>query len=216
MEQTDDRKLYRVPILFLVSIYAPPILHIILFTDSEGIPLLELPLLFAPYILAVANVRAAMAGYRNESRAFLLNSAVLLKYGLVPFFVVCGGLVVALSFSTLIPVPFMIIVGPTGAMMVLAIMWAFLASGSAYSLAYLLVARRDGVRTHASVMVHAVLQFMFITDVISVMVLTWQERRWRGLTVAVAIEIIVIAIALLVGAVWFISTIVSAFNAAAV
>ena len=114
MERTGFRPLYMVPILYLASLYACPILimafdlEIVNYDtgDSSGLLLLQIPV-----VLAIANIVAATVGRRTESRAFLLNSAVLLKYGLVPFFLL-GGLLVALAaLSSLIPVPFMIFVG---------------------------------------------------------------------------------------------------------
>lgn len=218
MERTGFRPLYLVSILYLVSLYACPIL--LLGKMPEGSPgeagTITTTVAMVPFDLAAANIAAAVAGYRLESRAFLLNSAVLLKYGLVPFFVIGGALVVFFALSTFIPVPFMLFVGPPTALFLLAVGWVFMVLGSAYSLAYLIAARRDGVRSATFSVVNAVFQFMFVADIIDVMVLTWRERRWRGLTIVVAVEISIIAIALLLGAGWIISTITSSSAAAAV
>lgn len=212
MERTGFRPLYTVPILYLVSLYACPILimafdlEIVNYDtgDSSGLLLLQIPV-----CLAIANIVAAAVGRRNESRAFLLNSAVLLKYGLIPFYLV-GGLLVALAaLSSLIPVPFMIFVGPTIAMSFSFIGWLLMLSGSAYSLAYLKASRRAGALPATLATLSTVLQFFFVADVIDVMVLTWREGRWRKATVAVAIVIGLVALALLAGLVWVIVTVTS-------
>lgn len=216
MERTGFRVLYIVPILYLVSLYACPILLGFLPQgQSEEAGSAALTVMAIPFILAVANIAAAVVGYQSESRAFLLNSAVLLKYGLVLFFVMGGALAAGFALSTFIPVPFMIFVGPPTAIFLSVVGWVLMAAGSAYSLAYLVATHRDGMRSTTSTVVNALLQFVWVADVIDTMVLTWREGRWRGLTIVVAIVISTVAISLMIGSGWVFSTIASSVAAAA-
>lgn len=201
MERTGFRVLYMVPILYLVSLYACPILLGFLSQgQSEEIDAVALMVMVIPFVLVAANIAAAVVGYQSESRAFLLNSAVLLKYGLLPFFVMGGALVVGLMLSIFIPLPFMIFVGPPAAVFLSVLGWVFMMGGSAYSLAYLVATHRNGMCSAAYTVVNAVFQFIFVADVIDTMVLTWRAGRWRGLTIVVAIMIGIITIALMAGA----------------
>lgn len=208
MERTGFRPLYSVPILYLASLYACPALAGALSQGAEpaAADSSAASVLLVPICLAFANIAAALVGYQFESRAFLLNSSVLLKYGLVPFFVAGGALVALLALSGLIPVPFMIFVGPPAALTLSVVGWVLMAASSSYSIAYLIAARRDGMHSTASTVINALLQFFFVADV---MVLAWREGRWRGLTVVVAIGVGILALALLIGAGWLVSSFVS-------
>lgn len=205
MERTGFRPLYLVPILYVASIYVFPFwsTRTTMKTDPDSLDMSMLPIVI---ILAIANIVVALVARRTESRAFLLNCAVLVKYALVPFFLVGGALVALTALSSLIPVPFMIFVMPWVALMLAAVGWLLMVCGSSYSLAYIKVSKREGARSVLPAGLHALLQFIFVADVISVMVLTWRERRWRGLTVVVAIVMAMVTIALLVLLAWLVST----------
>lgn len=186
------RLFYIFPLLYVISVYLLPVFFVLSveFSDASY-------LVFVPVVFGVVNIIVSVIFCKPENRITLFNSTVLVKYALIPFFVI-GGMILAAAFLlSFIPVPFMIFVGPfitiTGALTG----WLVLAFESPYAIAYLRLSAKEGVYTKGVTMLHTILQFFFTLDVIDIMCLTFKEHRWIKLTIFIII--LLIAAILLLG-----------------
>ncbi len=155
---------------------------------SNGGPLLlvlALILEFLPVIFAVLNLIVVKTQKEKISREEFLNCTILIKYGLLPLFLVGGLLALLLLLMTFIPVPFMIFIGPAGALALSFFGYIILLGSAPFSIAYLTKSKQD--RTHAKglILPAKIMQFFFVFDVISIMVLSFKEGKWRKLTIAI-------------------------------
>lgn len=165
------------PLLYVVSVYLLPVFFVMMEESSLASYLVYLPLVFG-----VINIIVSITFCKPENRIILFHSTVLVKYTLIPFFII-GGMILTASFLiSFIPVPFMIFIGPVVTVLGSVIGWLVLAFGAPYAIAYLRLSAKAGVRTKAAVVLHIILQFFFTLDVIDVMILTLKERRWQKLT----------------------------------
>lgn len=183
---------YIFPILYVVSVYMMPFWAQF---EAEQLSFFTY-LIFLPLLFGVSNIIVSVKFCKPENRRILLNACVLVKYSLIPFFLVGGCIVLFFLFLSLIPVPFMIFVGPSLALMCSMIGWLILAFEAPYTISYLCASAKENTRPKATVVVHSILQFFFTVDVIDVMVLTLRERRWVKLTVGVILLLVIAVIAL--------------------
>lgn len=196
MQQSDQRKGFRLfylfPLLYIISVYLLAVF--VLMEDNGGIAsyLKYLPLLFG-----FVNIVVSIVFCKAENRIMMLNATVMVKYALIPFFIVGGIVVIASFFLSFIPVPFMIFLGP----MITAIGavggWVVLALEAPYAIAYLRLSSKAKIRSKAMTIFHSLLQFFFTIDVIDVMILTWRENRWRKLTMGIIMLLALEGVALL-------------------
>lgn len=184
---------YIFPLLYVISFYLVPALYIIVQESPIASYILCLPIIFG-----VVNIVVSVKFCKPENRIMLLTAAVLVKYAMIPFFIV-GGLAVLLSFLvSFIPVPFMIFLGPVLAMTGAIVGWLVLAFGSPYTISYLCLASKVNIRSKFVIAIHIILQFFFTLDVIDVMFLTLKEHKWKKLTIFIIILLAVGAILLFV------------------
>lgn len=137
-------------------------------------------------ILLVANIvqcivlHATNAPYR---RTFSRRVMLLMKIGLIPFFLL-GGLV--MSFLMLLSIhPVLAFVGWMSLPLAGAIGWAAMMSGSAWAIAYALGLYRDRLMSAGECVAHVLLQLFFFADVIDAIVLFVRGRKkearfWQG------------------------------------
>lgn len=186
------RLFYIFPLLYVISVYSLPVLLSLSEEYSAASDLMILPVVFG-----VVNIIVSAKFCKPENRIILFNSSVLVKYALIPFFVI-GGMILAAAFLlSFIPVPFMIFVGPVITITGAVAGWLVLAFESPYVIAYLRLSAKEGVYAKGVAILHAILQFFFTLDVIDIMCLTFKERRWKKLTVFIII--LLIAAILLLG-----------------
>lgn len=173
--------IYVISLLYVLSIYLVPV---IVFTlTSKDIKIAD-KLFGIPIIIGIVNCIVSIKCCRPGNRIVLLNATVLIKYALIPFFIFNGCVSIILLLFTFIPVPFMIFVGPAGFILLLVVGWFVLVSGAPITISYLRVSAKEKLRPKAMVILHSLLQFFFVVDV---MVLTLKERKWKKLTITVII-----------------------------
>ena len=85
--------------------------------------------------------------------------------------------------------------------------WCIVAGGAVFPIAYAIRAHKDGIHGKVLTITACILQFFFVADVISVMVLTLKEKRWRKLTLTVIILLAIFAVACILGLAAFILSI---------
>lgn len=182
---------YIAPLLYIVSVY------LFAFMLMQGTDLPFFNSIYVPLVSGVLNIIVSVVFCKPQNRMMMLNAAVLVKFALIPFFVV-GGILVFMSFVlSFIPVPFMIFVGPLLGAMGLIVGWAVLAFGSPYVISYLHLSSKAGIRPSGMVALHGIAQFFFTLDVIDVMILAWRERKWRKFIVCMIILTILLIVALI-------------------
>lgn len=183
------RVFYIFPLLYVVSVYLSPIFYF----NSEEFPFLSY-FMYAPFIFGVLNIIVSIKCCKSEYIDIMLNSVVLIKYSMIPFFVIGGILVFGSLLLSFIPVPFMIFFGPTMAFMECVIGWLILALEAPYTISYLCLSQKAGIRPKSMTILHSVCQFFFFLDVFDVMYLTLKERKWKKLTITLLVLMVVAVI----------------------
>lgn len=117
------------------------------------------------------------------------------------FFVIGGFILLVCFLFTFIPVPFMIFVGPTIAIMGMITGWLILAFESPYIIAYLYLSQKAKIRPSVMAILHTILQFFFVIDVVDIMYLAIREKKWKKLTISI---IVALAICLVIILIWII------------
>lgn len=197
------RPFYLFPLSYVLSVYLFPLyiwlagLHVDSNKNSGFVIILVMVL---PVLCGILNIIAACVFGKPENRILMLHSAVLIKYAMIPFYLV-GGAGLTLAFLILfIPVPGVNFLGPLISAMGAVVGWLILAFASPYTISYLCLSVKAGIRPKWAVVLHSILQFFFTADVIDVMILAWKEKKCRKLTVTVFVLFAVAVVALLLWA----------------
>lgn len=138
-------------------------------------------------VLCIVNIIVSIIFAKRIDRTMLLNGAMIVKCGLIPFYIMGGGLILLVLMCSFIPVPFMIFLAPGIAFMLGVIGWIILAFSSPYSIAYfVMTAKQKKCKTHVAV-IAGILQFVFALDVVSLFCMSLMERKWVKLIIALAV-----------------------------
>lgn len=184
--------IYVISLIYVLSIYMIPVIFLI---ESSNITYY---FFLIPLVLGIINIIVSITCGRTENRIVLLNAAVLIKYSLIPFFLIGGCLIVVTFLFSFIPVPFMIFVGPMFALLEAGVGWFALALAAPYTISYLCVSAKEKLRPKSMVVIHSILQFFFVVDVIDLMILTLKERKWKKLTITIIILLAIFALLMLI------------------
>lgn len=186
---------YLFPIMYVLSLYLSPFFLTIWQKESILSYLSYLPILFA-----ILNIIVSIIFCKSENRIMMLNAAVLVKYSMIPFFVIGGFILLVCLLFTFIPI-FMIFVGPTFAVMGMIMGWLILAFESPYVIAYLYLSQKEKIRPSVLAILHTIFQFFFVIDVVDVMFLALREKKWGKLTIGI---IVVLAISIAIFLIWIV------------
>lgn len=172
--------IYIVPVLYVLGMYLLPVM-LGGFKNIQG-PLdtnLSVWLLVLPIILGLVNLAMVLIMGEKISRGQLLVCTRIIKYGLIPFYII-GGLCIALALLLMFtPVVIMVFVGPTIAVALSIIGWLGLLGAAPFSLAYIVRACKEGVHGKVLSVFAAIFQFCFTMDVIFVIILAIKDRVYR-------------------------------------
>lgn len=156
----------------------------------------KLPLVFFlfPLGLTVANLVISLTYGRNLDRRYLLGAALILKYGLIPYFVF-GGMVIAIFFLLIFtPVVIMIFVSPPIIFILSVIGWVTLCESAPFMVVYFVKAAREGAfsgnkaRTTGNILFAVfgcIMQMFFCLDVLAAVIACFKEKRHVKLTICV-------------------------------
>lgn len=183
-EKKESKIIYVTSLLYVCSIYLVPVVSSVLSSMELDF---AYHLFWLPVIIGIANFVVSIKCCRPGNRIVLLNAAVLIKYALIPFFILNGLLSLFLLFCTIIPHPIFIFVGPVGFLALSVLGWFVMVLGAPVTISYLCVSAKEKQRHKGMVIIHSLLQFFLVFDVIDVMVLTLKERRWKKLTITIII-----------------------------
>ena len=164
--------------------------------------------LFLPIILCILNYIIVFTMGKKVNHNTLLNSTILVKYGLIPFYILGTIIILIFLLSSFIPVPFMIFVGPYVSLIFSVIGWLIVIGSAPFSIAYIIKSYKEGIHGKTLSIITGILQFFFVFDVISIMILTLKEKRWRKLTFIILALLFILFLAVLIG---FISLIFAIF-----
>ena len=160
-------------------------------TENSGFPMV---FLLFPLFLTIANTVVTLTYGRKIDRRYLLGAALILKYGLIPYFVV-GGMTIAIFFLLIFtPVVIMIFVSPPIIIVLSVIGWVTLSESAPFMVSYLVKGAREGVLSHKGAcsagsvlfaVFGSIMQLFFCTDVITAVICCFKEKRHVKLTICV-------------------------------
>ncbi len=156
-----------------------------------------------PLFLTVANIVISIVYRRRIDRRYFLGAAIILKYGLIPYFIV-GGLLIAIFFLLIFtPVVIMVFVSPPIIITLLFLGWFSMSESAPFMIVYFVDAAKESAKTgKKSLKVGGVLyavfggimQMFFCLDVLAAEIACYKERRHVVLTTIVIVLPIVIFI----------------------
>lgn len=167
---------------------------------------LQILSILLPFIMGIINLIVVLTAGRKWPRKTLLNCTLIIKYGLIPFYLLGGSITVYVTMMALFPLPFMALFGLV-TIVFLIFGYGILLGSAPYAISYLIKSRKDGVHPKWLAILGGICQFFFSFDVLAMMVLTLKERHRVKTTLAIfcamflAILIIILyAVVTLIGA----------------
>ena len=172
---------YAMPALYLAACYASIPLMFLLGGGEGG---LQPAALLLPIAAGIAGLVLVLTEGRKWPRETLLNCALAIKYGLIPFYLVGWTLTALILLIAVAPAPMLVL--PIGAVATLY-GYAVLLGGAPYAIAYIVRSRKEGALARGLAALCGACQFLFALDVLAVMALALRERHAVKTTVAVAV-----------------------------
>ena len=171
---------YLFPILYLIVSYT----FFLLAGCFDNRIALQFLSLLLPFIMSIVNLIVVLTIGRKWPRKTLLNCTLIIKYGLIPFYLIGGSATIFVTLMALFPLPLMALFG---LFIVFFLMFGYgiLLGAAPYSIAYLIKSYQDGIHPKWLVIVAGICQFFFSFDVLIMMVLTFKERHKVKTTIAV-------------------------------
>lgn len=186
------RPIYLLAIAYVIVIYTILVSFIVLDDDEIRIGVLWLPIL-----AGLLNLILVMVLRKRLSREELLNCAIIVKYCLIPFYMLGGLGVLGVLILSVIPVPFMIFMG-LAAVLMLVYGWIVMICSAPFSIAYIAASYKEGVHNKILLVIAGIMQFFFTVDVISIMFLAIKENKWVKTSIAVIVLFIVCIVRLII------------------
>jgi len=179
MKKTKDTKImFLFAILYLISVYGVFPLDILLSKLFPNLPGFVSKLLFLiPLLIAVFGFLYFRKHKEEISRSALLTGAVMIKYLLIPWYVFEIMVCLAALLLIFTPLVFMVFAGPMVIWYMFVLGVLYLVGGSLFSLAYIGKARNEGILGTVFSAICAVCQFIFVLDVITMIVMTLKEKK---------------------------------------
>lgn len=191
MEKKYTGKRYILPALFLASVYGCGVFINVSENEEPESAYILFALLGIAAVLGIANMIYAFLSCRRGMEDYLRNAAMLIKYGAVPAFIYnfLGGAGLTAVLTIFIG-PFSAIIGAIFA----AMDYFMLFTGSCYVISYLILKARAGEMTIGKLVLHGILQLIFVVDVADTMYLTAIKEK-KGRVAAVLTLVFMMAVA---------------------
>ena len=145
---------------------------------------LQILSILLPFIMGIINLIVVLTAGRKWSRKTLLNCTLIIKYGLIPFYLLGGSITVYVTMMSLFPLPLMALFGLV-TIVFLIFGYGILLGSAPYAISYLIKSRKDGVHPKWLAILGGICQFFFSFDVLAMMVLTLKERHRVKTTLAI-------------------------------
>lgn len=186
------RPIYLLAIAYVIVIYTILVSFIVLDGDEIRIGVLWLPIL-----AGLLNLILVTIFRKRISREELLNCAIIVKYCLIPFYMLGGLGVLGVLILSVIPVPFMIFMG-LAAVLMLVYGWIVIICSAPFSIAYIAASYKEGRHNKILLVIAGIMQFFFTVDVISIMFLAIKENKCVKTSIAVIVLVIVCIVGLII------------------
>ena len=170
--------IYLLAILYVLSAYLGPV-ALLAMPDSDAASIITSWLFWLPVILGVVNLIVVLAAKSKIERKQLLVCSMIIKYALIPFYLVGGLLIVLCLLLMVTPIVFMVFVGPMMALILGIYGWVILLGAAPFSVAYIVRSYKGGFHSKALLIISAIMQFLFTMDVIFITVLAVKERKYK-------------------------------------
>lgn len=171
---------YVLPILYLIISYT-----FFLFANLfHNVVEIEVITFLLPIILGIINLIVVLTAGRKWSRKTLLNCTLIIKYGLIPFYLIGGSITLGVTVMALFPLPLMLLFGLVAAVF-LFYGYVILLGTAPYAIAYIVKSCKGGIHSKSAAIVSGICQFFFVFDVLSMVVLTLKERHLVKTTIGV-------------------------------
>ena len=151
--------------------YLIPILYVIVSYTFFLLPglfdqVVELQIISAllPFLMGVVNLIVVLTVGRKWSRKTLLNCTLIIKYGLIPFYLIGGCITISVTLAALFPLPLMVLFGLV-TVVFLIFGYGILLGAAPYAIAYLIKSCKEGRHSKAVVILSGICQFLFSFDV---------------------------------------------------
>ena len=162
--------IYILPVLYVIVSYTFFFLAGIFSTSK-----LQILSIFLPFIMGIINLTVVLLWGRKWPRKTLLNCVLIIKYGLIPLYLIFGSIAVCAMVAALFPLPLMALFGIV-TIVICFFGYGILLGAAPYAVAYLVKACKDGVHPKWLVILCGICQFFFSFDVFAMMILTLRER----------------------------------------
>ncbi len=171
---------YILPVLYVIVSYT----FFLLADFFDAWVELQMLASFSPFIVGIINLIVVLTVGRKWSRTTLLNCTLIIKYGLIPFYLIGGSITLGVTVMAIFPLPLMALFGLVA---IVFFVWGYgiLLGSAPYAIAYLAKSYKDGVHPKWLVILGGICQFFFSFDVFAMMVLTLKERHKVKTTIAV-------------------------------
>lgn len=193
---------YILPVVYVVVSYT----FFLLAGFFDNTMELQILSILLPFIMGIINLIVVLTAGRKWSRKTLLNCTLIIKYGLIPFYLLGGSITVYVTMMALFPLPLMALFGLV-TIVFLIFGYGILLGSASYAISYLIKSRKDGVHPKWLAILGGICQFFFSFDVLAMMVLTLKERHRVKTTLAIfctmflaVLIIILYAVVTLIGA----------------
>ncbi len=150
-----------------------------------------------PFILGLVNLIVVLTVGRKWSSRTLLNCTLIIKYGLITFYLIGGCLVIAVTVLAIFPLSFMALFSII-MILFLVVGYGVLSGSAPYAIAYLVKVCKEGTCSKGVEFLSGICQFFFLFDVVAMIVLTLKERHLVKTTifVYVAMKICILPVVL--------------------
>lgn len=171
---------YILPVVYVVVSYT----FFLLAGFFDNTMELQIFSILLPFIMGIINLIVVLTAGKKWSRKTLLNCTLIIKYGLIPFYLLGGSITVYVTMMALFPLPLMALFGLV-TIVFLIFGYGILLGSAPYAISYLIKSRKDGVHPKWLAILGGICQFFFSFDVLAMMVLTLKERHRVKTTLAI-------------------------------
>lgn len=171
---------YVLPVVYVVVSYT----FFLLAGFFDNTMELQILSILLPFIMGIINLIVVLTAGRKWSRKTLLNCTLIIKYGLIPFYLLGGSITVYVTMMAFFPLPLMALFGLV-TIVFLIFGYGILLGSAPYAISYLIKSRKDGVHPKWLAILGGICQFFFSFDVLAMMVLTLKERHRIKTTLAI-------------------------------
>ena len=140
-----SRAVYIVPVIYVLGMYMMPVLFWIICNMQEATESFDAGwIMVMPIVLGLVNLAVVLILGKRISRVQLLICTRIIKYALIPFYVIGGFCIIVALLLMLTPVVVMIFVGPTVAIVLSVIGWLGLLGAAPFAIAYIVRGMQRG------------------------------------------------------------------------